>query len=190
MIKFKYLAILPLLLVAGFAMYFLSKNTPKFTPTLAKPEIQSQINDIKAVQTNPSTGEIEYTLRAKSLTQTANGQDELIDVVMDWTPNKDSHYTIKASRAIFEQKTGDFDFGGGFSLTWHAKDGVTTLTGDGLLGNTKSKQIQSLRPLTVQQGQNRFVASSMRGDLMTKDYQFFGIQVEFLPPVRQQQSLF
>lgn len=190
MIKINHLAILFLLLVAGFGVYFFTKNTPKPAIPVAKAKIQSQISDIRAVQTNPDTGEIEYTLTAKSVTQNTTGQDELLDVVMDWTPDKDSHYTIKAGRAVFEQKTGEFDFGGGFVLAWHAKDGVMTLTGENLLGNTKSKKIYSQTPLTVIQGHNQFFAKSMQGDLMHKDYQFFGVQLSFVPPIRQEQALF
>lgn len=190
MIKFKYLAILPLLVICAVGAYFLSKNTPKPTVPTAKSEIHSQISDIKAVQTNPDTGEIEYTLTAKSLTQSANGQDELLEVTMDWTPDQQSHYTITAGRAIFDQQTGEFDFGGGFVLTQHANDKVMTLKGDNLFGNTKSKQIHSPTPLTITEGDNQFFAKSMQGDLTDKTYQFFGITISFMPPKRQEQALF
>lgn len=188
--KNKYLALFPLLIIVVLGWYFLGKNTPKPNISLQKPNIQSQVEGITAVQTNPQTGEIEYTLTAKSLTQNIHGQNELIDINMDWTPDKTSSYTITAKRAYLDQNTGEFEFGEGFSLQQHNQDNAITLTGEILTGNTKTKKIHSQTPLTITQGANKFFAKSMTADLTTKDYEFFGIDTTFTPPTRQDKALF
>lgn len=188
--KIKYLIILPLLVVCVFGWYFLGKSTPKAEVTLSKPNIHSQIDGIQAIQTNPDTGETEYTLTAKSLTQSTNGQDTLHDVVMDWTPDVISQYTITAKQATFNQNTGDFEFDGGFSLHQHSQTGNMTFTGNTLTGNTKNKLIHSDTPLSITQDNRKFYATSMTADLASKDYQFFGIDISFMPSERQDKSLF
>lgn len=186
----KYLAVLPLIVIGVLGWFFWSKNTPKPTVSLGKPSIQSQIQDIKAVQTNPDTGEIEYTLTAKSLTQSQNGQSELLEVAMDWTPDKISSYLITAKKATFDQNTGEFEFGGGFKMTQHSHNRTMILVGETLTGNTKSKLIASNTPLTIKEADNSFYASAMMADLNSKEYQFLGIKTTFTPPVRQDKALF
>lgn len=191
----KYLAVLPLIVIGVLGWFFWSKNTPKPAVSLGKPSIQSQIQSIKAVQTNPDTGEIEYTLTAESLTQNTDGQSELLNVTMDWTPDTLTSYLITAKRAMFDQTTGDFEFGGGFELRRSTKnspaqDTLMTLTGDTLMGNTKDKVIASHLPLTVKEAGNSFYASAMTADLKSKDYQFLGIKTTFTPPARQDKALF
>lgn len=188
--KIKYLVVLPLLVMCVLGWYFLGKNTPKTEVALGKPNIHSQIDGIQAIQTNPDTGKIEYTLTAKSLAQSTNGQDALYDVVMDWIPDAISQYTIIAKQATFNQNTGDFEFDGGFSLHQHSQTGDMTLTGSTLIGNTKNKLIHSNAPMNITQGHHKFKAMSMMADLTTKDYQFFGIDISFMPSERQDKPLF
>ena len=42
------------------------------------PTVDSEVTQIKAIQTDPKTGATEYTLTADSLIQNANGQDEML----------------------------------------------------------------------------------------------------------------
>lgn len=188
----KLFALMSLLLFAIAAWYFVSQRSQSNSPSIGSPTISSEVTNIRAVQTNPETGEIEYELTAQSLIQNTSGKDELKEVVMDWTPNSGQHYTIRADTATLEQATGDFVFKDGFILTRHANadNKEMILKGGALTGNTKSKLIASDAPLDVTQDGHQFNAQSMQGDLNTGDYQFNQITIAFNPVQRVDQALF
>ena len=64
------------------------------------------------------------------------------------------------------------------------------MTGTTLKGNTKSGQVYSDEPVKVEQGMNRFEASSMTANLETGDYEFGKVAVAFTPAKRQDKALF
>lgn len=188
--------ILAVLAVVGLAIavWFFNHNKSE-TPTieLAKPEISSEVTDIKAVQTNPETGEVEYTLIAKSLIQNSQtGQDELIDVTMDWQPPNGQMYHIIAKRATLNQTTGELKFQEGFELVRDAIDDKPKMVMQGgiLLGNTNDKKIWSDEPLTIIQGDDKFTAEAMQADLALGEYEFSKIMIEYNAPERVNKPLF
>ncbi len=189
----KIIAVLSVLVMVAVGWYYWNQDDQKPKVELAKPDISLEVTDIKAVQTNPQTGEIEYTLTAKSLVQnSATGKDELKDVVMDWNPNTGMTYTMTASTATFDQNTGEFVFGEGFEMVRHAIDDkpALVLKGSLLTGNTKTKLIASSSPLKVTQGESIFEAQSVQGDLNTGMYEFGRISTEFTAPKRTDKPLF
>lgn len=155
------------------------------------PKVASEIKGISALQTNPNTGEVEYRLQAVRLTQSTTGQNILEEVQMVWTPTKETHYTITANLATFDEQTGDFVFYDGFRLQRQSDETAPLLlVGDTLRGNTKTKLIKSDTPLQVTQDQHQFLAQAMTGDLSTKEYDFYRVMAEFNPPVRKDTALF
>lgn len=195
----KLLAVISLVFLIGAGGFFITQknNTPK--PSLPKPDIVSEISKIKAVQTNPATGEIEYTLTAQSLTQNADGMAILNDVIMDWTPSgttqteNQERYTIKAVSATLDDKTGDFVFKDGFELIRHATPATNkamTITGGILIGNHKTKLINSQNPLQIYQDGNEFKAQGFRADLNTQVYDFYNISMLFSAPAHRETPLF
>lgn len=188
----KIFAVISVLLLVAVGWFFINQQDSEPKPTLAPPKVSSEVTDIKAIQTNPETGEIEYELTAKSLTQNQAGQDVMNDVVMKWQATAQDRYTITAKTAQLDQNTGDMTFGEGFEFIRHATGDAEsmTLTGSTLLGNTKSKRIESKTALKVTQAESFFEARAMQGDLNTGEYEFFGITKNFLPPARQDRALF
>lgn len=190
-----------LIVVAG--LLFVDQTDKKDTPTLPKPTVISEVQKIRAVQTNPDTGEVEYTLTANAMTQNTDGTNVLSDVVMDWTPprphpdsdpnaNPDGkgteHYTIRASTASLDDKTGDFVFDKGFEFVHHSTP--TTITGGTLTGNTKTRLLKSQSPLTITQGDSEFTAQGFGADLNTAVYEFYQIAMTFNTPERTDKPLF
>ena len=58
------------------------------------PTVDSEVTQIKAIQTDPKTGATEYTLTADSLIQNANGQDEMLGATIHWQPPQGETYTL------------------------------------------------------------------------------------------------
>lgn len=177
-------------LVVGLGLYFFNQedDNPSLAPP--KPTIISEVQKIKAVQTNPTTGDIEYTLTAQSLTQNTDRTNTLNDVVMDWTPTGEppERYTISAKNARLDNETGDFVFENGFEFVRHSTP--LTIKGGVLVGNTKSKLLESQSPLTIEQHNNAFTAQGFSGDLNSQVYDFYKISIDFSPPSRQDKPLF
>lgn len=188
----KIFAVFALALVGVVGWYYFSQNQPIITPTLSTPNIHSQVSKIHAIQTHADTGEIEYQLTANALVQNAQGNDELQEVIMHWTPTAHDHYTIVAKVATLTKKTGDFVFGQGFILTHHANamQPALVISGNTLTGNTKTKLISSQSPLNITQGDNQFTAKQLQADLKTGDYDFYDIHMQFAAPVRTDKPLF
>ena len=177
-------------LLLGSYLWLLRPAKPDLP--IPNPSLSSAVSGIHAVQTNPETGEVEYTLKAEQLIQDTSGQSQLQNVTMDWTPAQGDTYTIVASLATLDENTGDIVFFDGFTLNKPATSDSPhlQLTGERLTGNTKTKQITSDTPLHVEQGENTFRAQNMRGNLTTKDYEFGKVVAEFLPPTRTDTALF
>lgn len=170
------------LVVAFFATWYGIKTNAPSTPTVARPEISSQLQDISAKQTNPTTGEIEYTLTAQSMTQNINKQSVVKNITMHWQATPQTHYTITAHTAHFDQTTGQFNFLNGFHLKQNQQNpSPLTLTGDRLNINTQTKHIKSDHPINVTLGNHRFNAQAMMADINKQLYDFSTISASFAP---------
>ena len=184
------------LIIAGLAGWFF-KQQGEITPpvSIEATDVDYEATDIKAVQTNEK-GETEYELSAESLTHNpVTNKDEMKGITMNWEPSDEQRYRIEADSAAISQLTGDMSLSGGFSLVSEGKAGTSDVepikvTGATLKGNTKSGQVYSDEPVKVEQGMNRFEASSMTANLETGDYEFGKVAVAFTPAKRQDKALF
>lgn len=184
------------LIIAGIAGWFF-KQQGEITPpvNIETSDVDYEATDIKAVQTNEQ-GETEYELSAESLTHNpTTNQDEMKGITMNWEPSDEQRYRIEAGSAAISQQTGDMSLSGGFSLVSEGKASDSNIepikvTGATLKGNTKSGQVYSNEPVKVEQGMNRFEASSMTANLETGEYEFGQVAVSFTPAERQDKALF
>ena len=184
------------LIIAGIAGWFFQQQG-KITPpvNIEASEVDYEATDIKAVQTNEE-GETEYELNAESLTHNpVTNQDEMSGITMNWEPSDEQRYLIEAGNAAINQQTGELRLSGGFILVSEEKAGAPDIepikiTGQTLKGNTKSRQVYSDEAVKVEQGMNRFEASSMKANLETGEYEFGQVAVSFTPAERQDQALF
>ena len=184
------------LIIAGLAGWFF-KQQGDITPpvNIETSDVDYEATDIKAVQTNEQ-GETEYELSAESLTHNpVTNKDEMKGITMNWEPSDEQRYRIEAGTAAISQQTGELSLSGGFSLisegkTANANVEPIKVTGATLKGNTKSGQVYSNEPVKVEQGMNRFEASSMKANLETGDYEFGQVAVSFTPADRQDKALF
>lgn len=184
------------LIIAALAGWFF-KQQGEITPpvNIETSDVDYEATDIKAVQTNEQ-GETEYELSAESLTHNpTTNQDEMKGITMNWEPSDEQRYRIEAGTAAISQQTGELSLSGGFSLVSEGKTANANVepikvTGATLKGNTKSGQVYSNEPVKVEQGMNRFEASSMKANLETGDYEFGQVAVSFTPADRQDKSLF
>ncbi|OPH38771.1 LPS export ABC transporter periplasmic protein LptC [Moraxella equi] len=173
--------------------WFFYKEDVKIEPAVpSAPAVSYEVTEIKAVQTSPETGEIEYTLTADSLAKNSAGVDEMKNVKMDWTPPNSETYHLEASLASLEQTTGDLLLKEGFVLVRQGDDTKPDMTikGNLLTGNTKQRQVASSEPISVTQGVDSFMAQGFTGDLQTGEYEFYRIQMELAPPKREDKPLF
>ena len=184
------------LILAVIAGWFF-KQQGEITPpvSIGASDVDYEATDIKAVQTNDE-GKTEYELSADSLTHNpVTNKDEMKGITMNWEPSDEQRYRIEAGSAAISQQTGDMSLSGGFSLVSEGKTGTSDVepikvTGATLKGNTKSGQVYSDEPVKVEQGMNRFEASSMKANLETGDYEFGKVTVAFMPAKRQDKALF
>lgn len=181
-----------LFLIAG-GIFFMHKKNTKEPITLPKPTVTSEVVNIRAIQTNPETGKIEYQISAQSLTQNTDNTSTLHDVLMHWTPTStdpklQEQYTISAQNAYLDEKSGDFVFQDGF--TFVRQSDQITITGGVLTGNTHKKHIQSQDVLTITQNERQFHAQGFTADLDQKIYDFYRVQMTFSTPIRQDTPLF
>lgn len=184
------------LILAVIAGWFF-KQQGEITPpvSIGASDVDYEATDIKAVQTNDE-GKTEYELSAESLTHNpVTNKDEMKGITMNWEPSDEQRYRIEAGSAAISQQTGDMSLSGGFSLVSEGKAGTSDVepikvTGATLKGNTKSGQVYSDEPVKVEQGMNRFEASSMKANLETGDYEFGKVAVAFMPAERQDKALF
>lgn len=184
------------LILAVIAGWFF-KQQGEITPpvSIGASDVDYEATDIKAVQTNDE-GKTEYELSAESLTHNpVTNKDEMKGITMNWEPSDEQRYRIEAGSAAISQQTGDMSLSGGFSLVSEGKGGTSDVepikvTGATLKGNTKSGQVYSDEPVKVEQGMNRFEASSMKANLETGDYEFGKVAVAFMPAKRQDKALF
>ena len=187
------------LIIAGIAAWFFQQQGEISSPVTIQPtDVDYEATDIKAVQTNDE-GETEYELSADSLTHNPlTNQDEMSGITMNWEPSKEQRYRIEAGSATISQQTGELNLSGGFTLISEAKAdkvGASDIApikviGKTLKGNTKSGKIYSNDPVKIEQGMNRFEASSMTANLETGDYEFGKVAVAFSPANRKDKALF
>ena len=144
------------------------------------------------MQTSPETGKTEYTLTADSLVKNAKGIDEMLGIVMDWQPPEGESFHLTAKRAIFEQDTGDMSLTENFQLTRKSTNDKPDMViiGENLIGNTKTRMVQSQNPITVTQGDDSFTAEGFTVDLARGEYEFNKIQTIFNPPQTKDTPLF
>lgn len=189
------------LIIAGIAGWFFQQQGEITPPVnIEASEMDYEATDIKAVQTNDQ-GETEYELNAESLTHNPKtNQDEMSGITMNWEPSETQRYRIQAGKATINQQTGDLHLSGGFTLVSEDKSSAAVgdaqqvapikVSGQALKGNTQSKQVYSEQPVEVEQGMNRFTASSMTANLETGEYEFGQVAVTFTPAERQDKALF
>lgn len=175
------------------AVWFFYKEGAKIEPALPEaPSMSYEVAQISATQTNPETGEIEYTLTADSLAKNSAGVDELKNAKMAWMPPDSGQYHLTANLASLEQTTGDLLLKEGFTLVRAGSEGKPdmSIAGNLLTGNTKSHHVESREPIKVVQGEDNFVAQGFQANLQTGEYEFYRIQVQFAPPKRTDKPLF
>ena len=185
------------LIIAGIAGWFFQQQGEVSPPvSMEATDVDYEATDIKAVQTNEQ-GETEYELTAESLTHNpATNEDEMSGITMNWEPSDKQRYRIEAGSAAISQQTGELSLSGGFTLVSEDKaDGTSDIepikvTGNTLKGNTKSGQVYSDEAVKIEQGMNRFEASSMKANLETGEYEFGQVAVNFSPTDRQDKALF
>lgn len=184
------------LIIAGLAGWFFKQQGEIAPPvSMETSDVDYEATDIKAVQTNEK-GETEYELTAESLTHNPQTNlDEMSGITMNWEPSPEQRYRIEAGSAAISQQTGELNLSGGFLLVSEGKKGTSDIepikvTGNTLKGNTKSGKVYSEEPVKIEQGMNRFEASSMTANLETGDYEFGKVAVAFTPSDRQDKALF
>ena len=184
------------LIIAGIAGWFFQQQGDVAPPvSMAPTDVDYEATEIKAVQTNDE-GETEYELTAESLTHNPETNlDEMSGITMNWEPSAEQRYRIEAGTAAISQETGELSLSGGFSLVSEGDKGASEVepikvTGSTLKGNTKSGKVYSDEPVQVEQGMNRFEASSMTANLETGEYEFGHVAVAFTPSERQDKALF
>ena len=184
------------LIIAALAGWFFKQQGEIAPPVnIEASDVDYEATDIKAVQTNEQ-GDTEYELSAESLTHNpTTNEDEMKGITMNWEPSDEQRYRIEAGTAAISQQTGELSLSGGFSLVSEGKTANANVepikvTGATLKGNTKSGQVYSNEPVKVEQGMNRFEASSMKANLETGDYEFGQVAVSFTPADRQDKALF
>ena len=184
------------LIIAGIAGWFFQQQGEIAPPvSMEATDVDYEATDIKAVQTNEK-GETEYELTAKTLTHNPETNlDEMSGITMNWEPSAEQRYRIEAGSAAISQQTGELSLSGGFSLVSEGNKDAPDIepikvTGSILQGNTKSGQVYSDAPVKIEQGMNRFEASSMTANLETGEYEFGQVAVAFTPAERQDKALF
>jgi len=184
------------LIIAGIAGWFFQQQGKISPPvSMETTDVDYEATDISAVQTNEK-GETEYELTAESLTHNPETNlDEMSGITMNWEPSAEQRYRIEAGSAAISQQTGELSLSGGFSLVSEGSKNTPDIepikvTGSTLKGNTKSGQVYSEEPVKIEQGMNRFEASSMTANLETGEYEFGQVAVAFTPADRQDKALF
>lgn len=190
--KTKLLFVFALIVAVAAVWFFRNHGEVKPTIQIEDPNIDSEVTNIEAGQTNEE-GELEYQLNADSMKHnTETNNDEISGLNMDWTPAKDKNYMLTSGTASINQQTGEMQLTNGFKLVGNATDDTTKImiSGSELTGNTKDRIVKSNQPVEVIQGDNHFKATSMNANLATGDYEFENIDISFLPTERQDKALF
>ncbi len=188
----KILSIIGLLILA-VGVWFFYKEDVKVEPAVpSAPQASYEVTEIKAVQTNEQTGDVEYTLTADSLVKNTQGEDEMVNAKMDWSPPDGEQFQLTASRATLDQAAGDMKLAEGFVLTKKGTDAKPDMVIKGTLltGNTKTYHVQSDEPINVTQGEDSFSAKGFSANIQKGEYEFNKISIQFNPPERQDKPLF
>lgn len=187
--------ILAVLAVTALALaaWFYSKQEEPIKPALPeKPTASYEVTQIQAVQTNPETGQTEYTVTADSLVKNDAGEDEMRGATVRWQPPQGESFILTADKAQMNQETGELYLSNGFTMQREAtaQKAALTIQGRQLTANTKQRTVSSQEPLTVVQGEDRFKAAGFSANLATGEYTFERIEVLFNAPKREDKSLF
>lgn len=206
----KVLSVLGVMMLAVAVWFFYKEDVEVKPTTPATPDVSYEVEEIKAIQTNATTGEVEYTLIAQSLTKNAQGEDIMLDADMLWQPTDADPIHLTATQARHSQETGELYFDEGFILSKQPhqntqevqenpnnQDNQTqndktslVIKGTSLMGNTKANTIASDEPIHITQGENEFMAQRLNGNVQTGEYEFHQVEIEFNPPKRTDKPLF
>lgn len=206
MMNLKILSLFGVMILAVAVWFFYKEDVAIKPTTPATPDISYEVEEIKAIQTNATTGEVEYTLIAQSLTKNAQGEDVMIDADLHWQPTDADPVHLTATQARHSQETGELFFDEGFILSKQPRQTSDTqdtsnpenqndkpaliVKGTSLMGNTKANTIKSDEPVHITQGENEFMAQRLNGNVQTGEYEFHQVQIEFNPPKRTDKPLF
>ena len=184
------------LIIAGIAGWFFQQQGDISPPvSMEATDVDYEATDIKAVQTNEQ-GDTEYELTAESLTHNpATNEDEMSGITMNWEPSDEQRYRIEAGSAAISQQTGELSLSGGFTLVSEDKaDGASDIEPIKVTGSRRkiNRHLTELifTSLKIEQGMNRFEASSMKANLETGEYEFGQVAVNFSPADRKDKALF
>lgn len=175
------------------AVWFFYKEDVSIKPAKpVAPDVSYEVHEIKAVQTNAETGEIEYTLTADSLVTSTDNENELIGAKLAWQVPNAQALELTAKKATHDQETGSIRFFDDFVLHRQGNDTIPSMTikGSEIVGNTKARIIQSHNPIEVTQGEDQFTAQGFVADVAEGEYDFNTVEIVFDPPERQDKPLF
>lgn len=186
------LSVLGVLVMMVVAWFFYQEDTKFASVAPIKPNMAYEVNEIRAVQTNEKTGDVEYTLTADSLVQNAAGEDEMLDAVLNWQVPQGEKYVITTKRITLDQDTGNLKISDGFVMMRMATDTKPALVFEGrtLFGNVKSRQLTSNESLLVKNGKDEFYAAKMTADLNLGEYEFSKIKMQYHAIERKDKLLF
>lgn len=189
----KILAVLGVMALAVATWFFYQEDVEIKPATPSAPDVSFEVTGIKATQTNPETGQIEYTLTAESLVQ-RDGQEYMHNAQMDWQPPTGERFHIQANYLSLNQQTGEMTITQGFTFGRKNKDDdpkhELLIRGESLAGNTKTKIITSEQAVSITQANNSFDAQSFVANLQDGEYEFRQIAIQFDPPKRTDAPLF
>lgn len=166
------------MMVLAVAVWFFYKEDVKVKPaTPATPDVSYEVEDIKAIQTNATTGEVEYTLTAQSLTKNAQGEDVMVEADMFWQPTDADPIHLTASQARHTQETGELFFDEGFILSRQPRSDEnsepqpdpadTTAQASEPNQNTKTQSTPNAKPALIIKGTS--LAGNTKANTITSD---------------------
>lgn len=200
-----------LLFVFGFilivlASYFYASNNMTLTKlSLKASDIDYQAKNIHALQTDDK-GKVNYRLTAQEVTHYQMARTgTLTQPKIQWQPNPSRLVTFEAGQGTLDESKQEVVFSQNVKMLSQpldnglaaSQDRITqdentqAFLGNGtaamqldakeLQGNLLTKQVISSQPIQVTQGNNSFVANSMKADLNTGDYEFDKVAMTFMP---------
>lgn len=196
-----------LLFILGFilivlASYFYASNNATLTKlSLKASDIDYQAKNIHALQTDDK-GKVNYQLTAKEVTHYQMARiATLTQPKIQWQPNPSRLVTFESGQGTLDESKQEVVFSQNVKMLSQPLDNVLAtvkqarntqaflsndtatmqLDAKELQGNLLTKQVISSQPIQVTQGNNSFVANSMKADLNTGDYEFDRVTMTFIP---------